>query len=283
MRAWLAVVLLFASGAALGQQVERETFSVIGWNDGCSVAISHYGYPFLGQAAQSDPVLARVGALTIPPGAETAQTSWKLNSQGGAAWHPSASRTAVASLVAAGYDRPGFSETVRTERIASLPGLEETIRSTSTFALRDTAGWPGPDWRFDQVHYSPLDSCGLLVFFKGSPSRPFYRYLLLRFHNPLVRPQRAQAHVTNSRLLFDDSDLTGAAQEAEIAARMTPQVAAARYQNAVMLCLTGRLVDAEHELADTVKLDPQYKAQAREDPYLETLRFSPRFQGIVQE
>jgi len=283
MRAFLALVLNLAAGRTFGHDVDRETFTIIGWNEACSVAIAHYGFPALGQGIYEEPVRTRIGTLTIRPGADTAQTAWEADWDGAGTWNTSKAKASISNLGAAGYDQAGFMETVRPDRIGAQPGLEETIRSTATFALRSTAGWPGPGWRWRQVFYSPLGDCGLFVFAKTGVSRPFYRALLLRIYNASARTLRSRAHVTNALLLLGEGDMAGALEEASIAARMTPQLALARYHYAALLCLSGRLTEAETELAAAVQLDPQHKKQAREDRDFESLHVSPRFQSIIKD
>ena len=204
MRALLAAACLLAAGPAAGQTIARETFSVLGWNNACSVAVQHFGYAALGKTIQDEPVLTRIGAITIPPGENASRTVWAMN-QG--------AKKALQDLVAAGYERPGITEDIRIPRAKTLHPIEEIILSTAAFGLRAEFPWPGGDWRWEQVRYSPLGDCGLFIFSRREDNRTFYRYFLLRFYTPSVRSQRAQAHLTYSRLLFEASELEAALAE----------------------------------------------------------------------
>jgi tetratricopeptide (TPR) repeat protein len=274
---FLGVLLLVFSNPAVGQEVEREELSVIGWNNACSVAFSQYGYPALGQAAHDEPVRARVGTLTIKPGAQSSQASWDVDFEGAESWSAPQVKQAISQLAVAGYKNPGLVETI-------LPDSGDVLISTISLALRSTKGWPGPQWLWHQIFYSPLGDCGLFVFRKAHAEHPVYRTLLLRLYSPGARTKRAQEHLAAAnRLLEDKMDLAAAVAEAEIAARMAPGFASARYRFAVMLCMSGRLDEAEGELAAALKLDPALKAQARADQDFESLRGSARFKEAVKE
>jgi tetratricopeptide (TPR) repeat protein len=276
MRAAIALALLLAAGPVAGQDVERETFMFIGWGDGCSVAFSHYGYPALGVAIHDEPVRALVGTLTVKPGAEETKSDWLVDWEGANTWQATEAKKAVADLVDAGYRQAGSTETIR-------PGADETIVSTQAFSLRSTRGWPGPDWAMSLVHYSPLDNCGLFVFLKTAEDHPFYRYVLRHLYNPGARVQRAKAHLASSQRLFDDGALADALAEAATAAEMAPDLAPARYRHAALLCLSGRLEEAETALAEAVRLDPKYKRQARKDQDFDSLSHSSRFRSITKQ
>jgi len=282
MRVWLAGLLALAAGPAAGQTVEHETLEVLGFNAACSVAVTHYAYPVLGEAIYGEPIRAQVGTLTIPPGEQKARESWLVDSDGELTWNADEAKKAVADLRAAGYDKPAYPETVRPAAPGDPPGLDLTLFSTATFALRTTAGWPGPDWRWTRVLYSPVGECGLFLFVRADSPQPFYRTLLLRTYNPAARLQRSRAHLANSRILLQYSDLAGAVEESRIAAAMAPLEAPARYRNAAMLCLNGESVEALEELAAAVALDPRTKARAREDEDFDTVRKSPRFKSITR-
>lgn len=282
MRPLLAVVLSLAASSAFGHEIERESFALIGWNSACSVAVAHYGYPVFGQAAYNEPVHTRIGKLSIAPGKETSQAAWDINWDGADTWDSPLADKARTQLAASGYALPGFPETILSGRVGAQPGLAQTILSPAAFALRATAAWPGPEWRWHQVHYSPLGTCGLFVFLKGGADKPFYRYLLLRIYNASARPQRSRAHVTNSLLLLEANDFPGALAEAATAAQMTPSNALARYQHAAMLCLAGRFEEALAGLDAAVKLDPKYKKEARTDRNFEAIFSWPRFKLVTR-
>ena len=281
MRALLAAVWLLAVGPAAGQMVERETLSVLGWNNACSVAVQQFGFPPLGEAVQGEPVLTRIGAITIAPGEEISRTVWAVDWKGARTWVKEEALQALAALRAEGYKNPGFTEDIRIPRAGAPHPFEETIFSTSTFGLRAKVPCPSGDWRWDQVRYSPLGDCGLFIFSRREGGRPFYRYFLLRLYNPSVRIQRAEAHLTNSRLLFEASDLEGALAEAASAAHMRPELASTRYRHAVLLCLSGRLNESVSELGEAVRLDHKLAARARGDPDFSEVYDFPRFRTVV--
>jgi hypothetical protein len=283
MRALLCASLLLAAASAVGQVVERETFSVLGWNDACSVAVQQLGYPVLGEAIQDEPVLTRAGTITIPPGEDNAQTFWDLDWKGARTWKAADAKKVLQGLAASGYTRPGFQEDILLPRKEAPHSFETTILSTETFGLRADFPWPGGDWRWEQVRYSSLGDCGLFIFRKGEDGRSFYRYFLLRLYNPSVLAQRAQAHLTNSRLLFDSSELEPALAEATTAASMRPELAAARYRHAALLCLTGHLNESVSELGAAIRLDAKLAETARTDPdFYEVYEF-PRFRRLVDD
>lgn len=281
MRALLWTALFLAAHPVAGQSVERETFAVIGWNDACSVAVQQFGYATLGEAIKDEPVLSRIGTLSIPPGEEASRTEWAVDWRGAHTWNTETARKALQDLVAAGYKRPGFPEDIRVPQEGAPHPFEESIISTAAFSMRARFKWPGGDWRWDRVLYSPMGDCGLFLFSRRDDGRPFYRYTLMRFYNPSVRLQRAAAHLTNSRLLFEASDLEGALTEAATAARMRPDLASSRYRHAALLCLSGQLNDSVSELGEAIRLDPKLTAQARQDPDFAEISGFPRFRALM--
>jgi hypothetical protein len=281
MRAPLAALFLLAAGPLFGQEVERETFAVLGWNDACSVAVQHFGYGTLGEAIQDEPVSTRIGTLSIPPGEEASRTAWAVEWQGAGSWDKAAAKKSLLDLGAAGYKQPGFMEDIRLHREGAPHPFEAAILSTAAFSMRAQFKWPGGDWRWDQVLYSPLGDCGLFIYSRREAGRPFYRYSLRRFYNPSVRIQRAEAHMTDSRLLFEASDLPGALAEAASAAHMRPELAAARYRHAAMLCLSGQLNESVAELAEAARLDAKLARQARDDPDFSEVYDFPGFRTAV--
>ncbi|MDD5630186.1 MAG: hypothetical protein PHU21_14050, partial [Elusimicrobia bacterium] len=147
--------------------------------------------------------------------------------------------------------------------------------------LRVKLKWPSADWRWEQVRYSPLSDCGLLIFSRAEDGRPTYSYSLQRFYNPSARRLRAQAHLSNSRLLFERSDLEGALAEAATAAHLQPDLAAARYRHAAMLCLSGQLNESMAELAEAVRFDAKLASRAKSDPDFAEIYDFPRFRALV--
>jgi hypothetical protein len=282
MRAWLGALFLLVAGPLAGQEVERETFAVLGWNDSCSVAVRHFGYATLGEAVQTDPVRTRIGTLTIAPGEDSARTVWTADWKGARTWQKDEAKKALLDL-AADYKQAGFPEDIRVLREGDPHPFEAAILSTAAFSMRAPFRWPGGDWRWDQVLYSPLGDCGLFIFSRRDDGRPFYRYSLQRFYNPSVRIQRAEAHLSNSRLLFEASDLPGALAEAACAARMRPELAATRYRHAALLCLSGQLNESVAELGEAVRRDAKLARQARSDPDFSEVSAFPAFRSLMGE
>jgi|GEM_PF-1412048 len=283
MRAWLAAACLFAAGPAAGQTVERETFSVLGWNDACSVAVQQFGYAVLGEAIKDEPVRTHIGTVTILPGEDASRTVWAVDWEGARTWQKEEAKKALQDLVASGYRRPGFLEDIRLPREGTPRPFEAVILSTANFGMRAPLPWPGGDWTWDQVRYSPLGNCGLFIFSRSEGGHPFYRYSLLRFYNPSARILRAQAHLANARLLFAASELESALTETATAAHLQPELASTRYRHAALLCLAGRLNDSVSELGEAVRLDARLAEKARTDPdFYEVYEF-PRFRALVGE
>ncbi|MEK7858438.1 MAG: tetratricopeptide repeat protein [Elusimicrobiota bacterium] len=274
------VAILFTlSVSTSAQTVDHEEFALIGWNDACSAAFSHYAYPVLGEAIVSEPIRTQVGTLTIGPGQQKAEVEWLVDWSGRNTWQEGPAKQAVAAL-AKTYKAKGFVEHVRPDPIATRPGLEETIRSTSTFAVR-SAQWPGPGWRFASAYISPLTTCALFLF-EDENAKARYTPVLARIYNPSARAIRARAHLANGLLLFNDGDLVGALAETGIAAAEAPENGPARYHHAAMLCLSGMLADALDELTAALKLDPRYKNKARQDKDFESLSRDRRFKDLLR-
>jgi len=281
MRALLTAVWMLAAGPAAGQSSERETFMVAGWNDACSVGVQELGYAALGEAIQGEPVRTRIGTLTIAAGSEIARSDWLVDWSGANTWRPLETQRALAELARAGYQQPGVTETIRSGRPGARPPCEETILSTGTFALRAPTDWPDSAWRWNQITYSPLGTCGLFIFTRSEAGRPFYRAILKRLYNPAALNLRAQAHLDESGLLYEAGDLPGALQEAGIAVQLRPQLAETHYQNAALLCISGRLDEAMASLAEALRLAPRLKASALRDPAFEDVSKLPRFQILT--
>ena len=274
MAAMLPLLLAAAALAAPSADkltIAREDWSVIGWNDACSVAVTRRAYPRLGDAIAGDPVMTRVGTITLRPGEEQPERLWTLELDGQLSWDGPAFRKAEQELRKAGWSRPGYSETISAGPIGSQPGLAETLLSTSTLRLRRKPHWPPSGWRWSAAHYNPLSTCALLVFETGEGGIN-HRFLLARIHDPRARIDRARAHTENARLLLDAGELRRAAAEAENGARMAPELAITRYHHAALLALTGRPDEAMKELSEAVRLEPDYREKARLDRDFSELR-----------
>jgi hypothetical protein len=261
--------------------VDHETWSVIGWDDACGVAFEHYYYPKLGDAMAYEPISTRIGTALIHSGSEKYVGRYVLELDGATSWDERRVAKTEKELKAAGYFRPGYLDRIQDAPIGNQPLLAETILSTSTLSPRLKTGWPGPEWRWAGGSFNPLATCELLVFEnRANPKR--YRLMLVRAYNSRVRIDRAYAHASNARLLFNAGNLEVAAPEAETAAMLAPELPIARYEHAAMLALTGRLNESVDELAAAVKLEPKYKAQAREDLDFADLRGRDDFKDITK-
>lgn len=280
---WLTSFLpLLLATPARALDAEREELSVIGWNKACSVAVAHLAYPRLGQAVVGEPIAARIGALTIPPGAEDFTTDWKTDWAGANTWQAGPARKAMQNLIAAGYDHRGFLEEIRPDPIAPGRGLEELIRSTATLGLRATKDWPATDWRMARIDYNRLATCALVIFEKKQDGKPFYRYVLARLYNTQVRAERSRAHLTNGLLLFGAGELPGALAETGIAVSLYPEGPANHYHHGAMMALSGHLEGSIAELGQAIKLKPEYRAQALKDQDFEAVAKHPRFRALMR-
>jgi hypothetical protein len=266
-----------------GVDIDHETWSVIGWNDACGVAFEHLYYPKLGQAVVGEPVSTHLGTATIPPGKENYAARWVLQAEGKFSRNEREVAKAKGDLRAAGYTRAGFPELIQDAPIGDQPLLADTLLSTATLATRLTNknAWPGPEWRWAGGSYSPLGTCALLAYeLRGSPRH--YRLLLLRIYNSRVRRERAYAHASNARLLFNAGSLAVAATEAETAARLDPDLPIGRYEHAAMLAMTGNPAEAVAELVAAVRLEPSYRAKARDDVDFDNLRDRDDFKDLTR-
>lgn len=276
MNAALLLALLALPAAAL--DIEREEYAVIGWDAGCGVAVERYAYPVFGQAIHGEPVVTRLGTLSIKPGENRVRTHWALEADGPNTWDQRAIARTKRELRKKGYDRPGYPERIRDAPAADAPGTRDVLLSTETLAARPEF-WPDASWRLGAAHYNPLTTCALLVYEKAGER---YKFILTRVYNPAVRDERARAHAANGRLLFDSGDLDGALAETGIAAALAPEVPLVRYHHAANLALTGRLSAAVAELKAVIKLDPRYAKRAAEDLDFESLRPRQDFQKLTR-
>ena len=280
----LSIVLaLTASARAVGDiPIDHEEWRAIGWNDACAVAVMHLAYPKLGSAIAADPVMTRIGAISIPPGEEKSKTTWTLEADGRLSWDVRAAAKAEVDLKKVGFSKSGYLETIQDAPIGKQPLLAKTILSISTLAPRLKTGWPGPEWRWAGANYNPLGTCALLAFEdRAAPRR--YRLLLARVYNPRARNDRAYAHASNARLLFDAADLEMAALEAKTAALLAPELAVTRYVHASLLALSGHASPAIEELAAAVRIDSKYGEKARTDIDFAELRARDDFQSALKK
>lgn len=278
MRSLLFLLLLAAPARAL--DIEREEYALVGWNNACSVAVERYAYPVLGQAIHGEPITSRVGTLAIVTSRPVVETRWVYEADGANTHDKFAIAAFRRKLRKAGFDRPGFSETIRDAVTVESPGSAEVILSTAILEARPDF-WPDTnEWRLGHVHYNPLSTCALLVY-ERIGERDRYKFILTRIYNANARPERGRAHTTNGRLLFNSGDLAGALAESEIGARTAPEVGGTRYQYAAMLALNGRLDSAMAELLAAVKLDDRFAAKAAKDEDFDSLRVRQDFQELI--
>lgn len=277
-----ALLLLLALAApARPQAVVRETLELLGWNKACSVAVSHLGYPAVGDAIADEPVMTRIGALTIAPGEESARPEWLCSWEGRRSWDAEEAADARAALAKRGYALPGFTERLRPP-VAPERDLPRLILSTDSFRTQSPGPFPGDGWRLDRVYYSPLAStCGLLVWRKDGEKKDFFKLLLLRVGNPAIRFDRAVSRVTNARLLQEKGALPEGLQDAADAAAMAPEHSDTRYHHAALLHLSGKIEASVDELAEAVKIDKRLARRARGDKDFRGLSWHPRFRAVV--
>ncbi|TBR22559.1 tetratricopeptide repeat protein [bacterium] len=260
-----------------------EELSVVGWGEGCSVAVKYLRYSPEGQGLRGVPDAFRIGTITLAPDAAEQSVRWTLSSEGGRGWSAEDMAAAAARLRDEGrHDRSGTLERLRAGRVADQPGLEALLTSTAVFQSDPPLGGFPERYRFSGVHYSPLVSCGLFDFVDPRSPRDGHRLVLARLPEPGVRRSRARAHVSNALLFYrNEGDLTSAEAELAVASAMDPQYALARYNHALLLSLHGRFNEALESLKAAVKRDGEYAVQARKAPELEALKDDPRLAAVL--
>lgn len=279
----IAVLLLMAVFArAADVAVDHEKFSIFGWGGGCDVAVDHRGYPALGQALASDPVMAQIGVLSMEPGTSEAKTDWKMSLHGAWIWRPAEAARVRKELLAQGYVKPGTEEIIRDAPVSPERDLPRLLLTTDTLRAASSREYPGDDWRWSRVFYNPVGACALLLYEKKQGDRSFYDYRLVRVDNVAARSDRALAHQTNGLILLEQGDLAGALAETAIAAALDPNSASARYHHARLMSLSGIVEPAVDELERALKLDAQYKKRARKDKDFEPLRWHPKFKALTR-
>ena len=278
MRA-LALAVLFAVPAS-ALDIEHEEFKIIGWTDACAVAVERYAYPHLGEAMQAEPITTRIGTLTIELKTPVVVTRWVLEADGANTFDRYAVESQRKKLRKAGFDRAGFYETIRDSDTVVSPGSAEVILSTAVLDARPDF-WPDTrQWRMAYASYNPLGTCALLIYEDRELSRR-YKFTLTRIYNPSARSDRARAHTTNGRLLFNQGELDGALIETEIGAKLAPEVGATRYHYGAMLALTGHPDAGMRELLAAVARDPRFADKAATDPDFDSLRERQDFQELI--
>jgi hypothetical protein len=260
---------------------DRERLDVLGWGDGCSVAVAQYGDPPEG-AVDEDPLLVRIGVLTIPPGQTKEKDDWMISLHGPSSWRPHEADKILALLSQRGYSKPGVTEDIGKSPVVDARDLPKLINTTETLKPVPGKTWPGRDWRWTGMVYGPLSTCALFIYQARDFDAPFYNYLLVRINNPGARPARAEARLTNAFLLMEKGDLDSAILESATAARLDPNNASARYHHARLLALSGEVEPAIDELEAAIRLDAQYKKKAKNDKDLESLRWHPKFKEMTK-
>lgn len=260
-----------------------EEVGVVGWGEGCSVAVRYLRYPPEGEGLRGVPDAFRIGTLTLAPDAETQTERWTYASDSGRGWSPEDMAAAAAHLRDEGrHDRKGTVERLRAGRVAEQPGLAELLTSTAVFQTDPPLGGFPARFRFSAVYYSPLVSCGLFDFADRRSPGDGHRLVLARLPEPGARRARSRAHVTNALLLYrNDGDLTAAEAELAVASAMDPAYPLARYHHALLLSLHGRFNEALDSLKAAVSRDGAFALQARKAPELEALKDDPRLAAVL--
>lgn len=260
----------------------HEEVAVLGWNDGCSLAIRHFRFPPSVEGAQVDPVWGRLGTVSLDPGKRQPTVKWQLQVKDGFPYFKGYETAAHDQLTRAGYTRAGLMERIRPDPIAPGRGLEPVIRSTASLRVGYSVAYASAPYALSRVHYSPLGMCAFLVFERPGWPPNVHKYQLVRV--PLdARLERARAHLLNSVLLYrNHSDTYGALEEAAIAAATDPRNSEGRYRHALMLAVHGRFEETIKELREAVVLDRKWAEAAREAIEFEDLWKQERFKQALQ-
>jgi len=275
--------LILSASAARASDYNREKLDVLGWRDGCAVAVAHYGYPPAGQAITDDPVMTHIGILSIGPGETKEKEQWLLSLHGPWTWRPKEAGKILSDLRAKGYVKPGMVEDVGTAPVAPERDLPRLISTTDT--LKAVYGKPRPDpgWKWTAIYYEPVGTCALFLYQKTVDGRVSYDYVLARVGNPAARRDRAEAHLTNALLLVERGELDSAVIETATAAHIAPDYAPGRYHHAALMATTGVIEPALDELEAAVALDAKYREKARKDKDFETLHWHPKFKELTSK
>ncbi|TPW21406.1 MAG: hypothetical protein FD126_720 [Elusimicrobia bacterium] len=291
----LALALALAAPGALAQgrstivhvgtatRSGYEELGIVGWGEGCSVAIRYLRYPPEGVGLRGVPDAFRIGTITLSPDAAEQKERWVYASESGRGWAPEDMDKTAAYLRDQGrHDRKGTVEHLRSARVADQPGLQALLTSTAVFQSDPPLGGFPERYRFTSVYYSPLVSCALFDFTDRRSPQDGHRLVLARLPEPGVRRSRARAHVTNALLFYrNEGDLTSAEAELAVASAMDPQYSLARYNHALLLSLHGRFNEALASLKVAVTRDGAFAVEARKAPELEALKDDPRLAALL--
>lgn len=260
----------------------HEEVAVLGFNDGCSIAIRHFRFPRSVEGAQVDPVWGRLGTVSLDPEKRQPTVQWQLQVKEGFPYYKGYDAAAQDHLARVGYTHAGFVERIRPDPIATGRGLEPIIRSTASLRVGYAVAYASAPYALSRIHYSPLGTCAFLVFERPGWPPNVHKYQLVRV--PLdARQERARAHLLNSLLLYrNHSDTYGALEEAAIAAATDPKTSENRYRHAVMLAVHGRFEEALKELREAVVLDRKWAQAAREAIEFEDLWKQERFKQALE-
>jgi len=258
-----------------------EEVALVGWNDGCSIAIRHFRYPPSVEGAQVEPNWGRLGTVSLEPDSIRPTTRWAFQVKEGYPFSKGYVLAGVEQLSRGGYKRTGFVERVRPEPVAEGRDLESIIKTTTSLEVGYTVPYASAPYALSAVHYSPLGTCAFLLFQKPGYPPNLYKYQLVRV--PVeVRRRRAQAHLTNALLLYKKaSDTYGALDEAEISAAMDPRLSEARYRYALLLSVHGRFDESLKELHEAVLLDGKWAKEAKIAVEFEDLWKQARFKQAL--
>jgi len=259
-----------------------DEFVIIGWNQGCSIALGYKSYPRLGKGMVGIPDEWRVGTVSLPPDSDTeVRTSSYDPSKG--YWDPSRWDHTVGKLKDARYDQPGYPEEIRAAEVTERPDIAASILSTGSLKVSQVVDWPDARFRFARVIYNPLGSCALLVYRDEKRPQQSYDFKLVRLSDVSVRRDRAKAHAVNGLLLYkNQSDIYAALEELAIAEAMAPRYSLALYYHAQLLALHGDFEESLKRLRKVFSEEPSYRKKAKKAIEFEAMRKDPRFKALVK-
>lgn len=277
----LSLALWLGASAAAAQTlpISREEFEFLGWNDSCSVAVKYLGWPFVGDGVVDEPILTRIGTLTIPPGTTGQRVDWQLEADGSYSWKKSTVKKLLKHIAYEGYNQDGFIEDLHSWSIAHP--ADEILRSTATLSAAASTEWPPDTFVLSRVYFSPLGSCALTVFRLLDSDYDYFQFLLVRITDVSVRHLRAKHHVDYGRALLEEGEIEAALEETRIAAAVAPGYAHARFHYASLLSVTGRLKTALKELEAAIGIDLSFKKKAMNSIDFESLYKSNRFRFLT--
>ena len=271
-------------GRKLGR-VESEQMSFVGWGNACSCAYALYGFGRLGQVSIEDPIESWIGITSLPAGGGAAGRKARFIQSDDETWKPEMARKSLMALRKEGFSREGFNELLSSGPYAE--GFEPVLAGSAAAA---GLGLSGSDFfkvlrthpRLAEIRYPPLSPyCALLVFTAPGGKGLLYKIIISRPVDLSARLSRAALHDENAEALFKNGDLPSALAEARIAAGMAPDSAAALYDEARFLCLSGYLKEALRALGLAVSQDGSYGRRAAADAAFKPLEPDPSFQKIV--